>query len=347
MTVGEKICKCRKALGMSQGELGEMLHVSRQTVSLWEKNQTVPTIDNLIRLKEIFNISIDELLSGEEKNKPQKNTSSLDSICAALAYAMGITPPKYAAEKNWDLANYIDKVFFGKKADRVIMYNPDGIGQWIYEKYPDYLEDNRANTGIEIHLASVIPPVTPVCFGTMYAGAQPEVHGICEYQKPVIKIDTLFDSLLRAGKKIALITYQKCSLSRIFLDRNIDYYHYEDGSIEDVNAKAMEVILRDEHDFIVIYNGNYDAMMHKYGPENPRTLAELRVNAHVFSCISNMIKNNWKHHNTLLGFAMDHGCHEIDGGCGSHGLDMVEDMNIVHFYKGFYRDGTPGNEDWF
>ena len=28
----------------------------------------------------------------------------------------------------------------------------------------------------------------------------------------------------------------------------------------------------------------------------------------------------------------DHGCHEIDGECGSHGLDMEEDMNVIHFY---------------
>lgn len=54
-----------------------------------------------------------------------------------------------------------------------------------------------------------------------------------------------------------------------------------------------------------------------------------------FACISKLIKNNWKHHNTLVGFAMDHGCHEIDGGCGSHGLDMTEDINIVHLYKGY------------
>lgn len=30
---------------------------------------------------------------------------------------------------------------------------------------------------------------------------------------------------------------------------------------------------------------------------------------------------------------MDHGAHEIDGGCGSHGLDMPEDINICHLYK--------------
>lgn len=62
MTVGEKIQLYRKHLGLSQDELGQRMLVSRQTISLWEKNQTVPTIDNLIRLKEIFNVSVDDIL---------------------------------------------------------------------------------------------------------------------------------------------------------------------------------------------------------------------------------------------------------------------------------------------
>ena len=171
----------------------------------------------------------------------------------------------------------------------------------------------------------------------MYTGAQPAVHGIQKYEKPVLSIDTLFDALLRAGKKVALITYRKCSLGRIFLGRNIEYYHVEDEGIAAVNAKAMELILRDEHDFYVIYNGNYDGVMHKNGPESARALAELRLNDHVFGVISNLIAKHWRHHNTLVGFAMDHGCHEIDGNCGSHGLDMPEDINIVHLYKCYAR----------
>ena len=50
---------------MSQEELGQKLLVSRQTISLWEKDQTVPTIDNLIRLREIFGVSVDEILGFE------------------------------------------------------------------------------------------------------------------------------------------------------------------------------------------------------------------------------------------------------------------------------------------
>ena len=266
------------------------------------------------------------------------NKNSLDTVCAALAYAMGIEPPALAAEKNDELANYIDTVFGGEKADRVVMYNPDAIAQWIYQKYPEYLASAKKNTEKEIFLSSVMPSVTPVCFGTMYTGAQPAVHGIQKYEKPVITIDTLFDALLRAGKRVALITYAKCSLSRIFLERNLDYYHFEEGDIEAVNAKAVEVILRDEHDFIVIYNGNYDSVMHKNGPESAKALAELRINDHMFSIIANLIATHWKQHNTLLGFAMDHGCHEIDGECGSHGLDMPEDLNIVHLYKGYPKE---------
>ena len=65
MTVGEKIQAYRKRLGMSQEELGQKLLVSRQTISLWEKDQTVPTIDNLIRLREIFGVYVDEILGFE------------------------------------------------------------------------------------------------------------------------------------------------------------------------------------------------------------------------------------------------------------------------------------------
>ena len=261
--------------------------------------------------------------------------ASLDSICAALAYAMGIDAPELAAQKNGPLADYVDKVFGGEKADRIVMYNPDAVAQWIYEKYPHFFKEASARVDVEVPLTAVMPSVTPVCFGTMYTGTQPEVHGIQKYEKPVITIDTLFDALIRAGKKPALITYGSCSLSKIYLDRDMDYYHFDEGGIAAVNAKAMEVILQDEHDFVVVYNGNYDAVMHKTGPESKEALGELRANCHMFSVLSDLIKNNWKNHNTLIGFAMDHGCHEIDGDCGSHGLDMPEDLNIVHLYKGY------------
>ena len=121
----------------------------------------------------------------------------------------------------------------------------------------------------------------------------------------------------------------------IFLNRKMDYFIYP--TIEEVNEKALALIDQDIYDLLVIYNGNYDARMHKTGPESPESLAELRTNCLSFAWINQLIKQNWQHHNTLVGFAMDHGCHEIDGSCGSHGLDMPEDLNIVHLYKCYPR----------
>ncbi len=77
MTVGEKIQYYRKKIGLSQEELGQKMLVSRQTVSLWEMDKTLPTVDNLIRLKEIFSVSIDNILSEaepitENKSEPKE-----------------------------------------------------------------------------------------------------------------------------------------------------------------------------------------------------------------------------------------------------------------------------------
>ncbi len=338
MTIGEKIQFNRKKLNLSQEELAKKLFVSRQTISLWEKNETAPTIDNLLRLKEIFGISIDMILDEGSNLFLNNNPTSLDTICASLAYAMGIEPPKHANQVNARLCEFVDKTFEGKKVDRIVMYNPDAVAQWIYKKYPEIVKGVRYNTDIEIPLATVMPSVTPVCFATMYTGAQPAIHGIQKYEKPVLKIDTIFDALVRAGKKVAILTAYSCSMNRIFLGRNIDYYHYEEGNWATVNATAMELILKDEYDFIVVYNGNYDSEMHRFGPESQEALGELRMNDHVYSLICELIKRNWKSHNTLIGFAMDHGCHEIDGGAGSHGLDMPEDINITHCYKAFVKE---------
>ena len=83
MTVGEKIQFYRKKSGLSQEELGQRLFVSRQTISLWEMDKTLPTLDNLIRLKEIFSVSIDDILSEsepvEKETQPANETEPSES----------------------------------------------------------------------------------------------------------------------------------------------------------------------------------------------------------------------------------------------------------------------------
>ncbi|MBE6551136.1 MAG: hypothetical protein E7665_03250 [Ruminococcaceae bacterium] len=260
-----------------------------------------------------------------------RNICSLDMLCASLCDAIGVEAPKCAAGADERFMKMIGEAFGEKGVDRIFMYNPDAVAQWIYEKYASYF-DGIKNMGVtEIPYACVMPSVTPVCFATMYTGAQPEIHGIRTYVKPVLTIDTIFDAMIRAGKKPVIVSTANDSISKIFLEREMDYFIYP--TIDEVNDKASELIESDIYDLIVVYNGNYDSIMHKFGPESPEALDALDANTKAYMNFCSLIEKHWKDHNTVVGFAMDHGCHEIDGGCGSHGLDMDEDINIVHLYK--------------
>ncbi len=75
MNLGENIYKYRTQKRMSQGDLADALDVSRQSVSKWENNNAVPELDKLIKMSDLFGISLDELVSGEEKAQPVKEDS--------------------------------------------------------------------------------------------------------------------------------------------------------------------------------------------------------------------------------------------------------------------------------
>ncbi len=64
--LGENIAKLRKAKGLSQEKVAEVLEVSRQAVTKWESNISRPGSDNLIRLAELLEVSVDVLLGKAE-----------------------------------------------------------------------------------------------------------------------------------------------------------------------------------------------------------------------------------------------------------------------------------------
>lgn len=69
MNFGENLKRLRKERNLSQEQLSEMLNVSRQAISKWESNKTYPDIENLMLLRNIFNIALDDLLFDENKDK--------------------------------------------------------------------------------------------------------------------------------------------------------------------------------------------------------------------------------------------------------------------------------------
>ena len=78
MTLGEKIYELRTQHNLSQGYLANELNVSRQSISKWENGNSTPDLDKIVKLAEIFNVSLDELIKNEEKeativNTPEEN----------------------------------------------------------------------------------------------------------------------------------------------------------------------------------------------------------------------------------------------------------------------------------
>lgn len=67
MIFSEKLKNERKKRGWSQEQLAENLYVSRQSVSKWENGQNYPSIEIIIRISDLFGVTIDELLRSDEE----------------------------------------------------------------------------------------------------------------------------------------------------------------------------------------------------------------------------------------------------------------------------------------
>ena len=72
MALSDRILELRTGMGLSQGDLADRLEVSRQSVSKWETGQSVPDLDKIIKLADLFSITVDELVrEGERPQPPQ------------------------------------------------------------------------------------------------------------------------------------------------------------------------------------------------------------------------------------------------------------------------------------
>lgn len=69
MTLGKRIYRLRTERKISQEHLAERMDVSRQAVSKWENDLTSPDTNNLIRLAQLFNVSVEYLATGKERQE--------------------------------------------------------------------------------------------------------------------------------------------------------------------------------------------------------------------------------------------------------------------------------------
>ena len=256
------------------------------------------------------------------------NLYPMKTFAATVADCMELPLPEgYARGVQW--ASALLKERMGGAADRVVLYHADAVGQYIWQKYTDLFAPVYAHTSLALPMCSTVESVTPVAHASMYTGLDPEQHGICTYVRPQLTCSTMFDVLLAAGKRVAIVAQLDSTFLHIFAGRKLDYF--EAKNAVEVQEKALELITSDEYDVISIHTFDYDNAAHAYGPESKEALNAVCIEAEGFDRIACALKRN-PGHRTLLTYSPDHGQHLVAGGHGSHGSKQIEDMNVVHFF---------------
>ncbi len=100
MNMAERLYELRKRANYSQEQVSDMLGISRQAVSKWESGQGKPEIENVIKLMEIYKVSADYILLGQEnhtqveskqKKELSRTTQKTIGIIAIIASTAVIT----------------------------------------------------------------------------------------------------------------------------------------------------------------------------------------------------------------------------------------------------------------
>lgn len=91
MEFGNYIKEQRNNLGLTQAEIAKELHVTRQTISNWEQGKSYPDLDTLVKISDIYKVSIDFLLKGDKnlkKDLDQGKAYNAFSIFRGLFFIM-------------------------------------------------------------------------------------------------------------------------------------------------------------------------------------------------------------------------------------------------------------------
>lgn len=118
MTFSEKLQTLRKQHHMSQEELAESCNVSRQAISKWEAGATMPELSKLIQISQLFQVSLDELLTDKPISSTvfDSYTYSFEKICNLLL------PRRETMETLYDNALLYDTTYDEQMDNRVATY---------------------------------------------------------------------------------------------------------------------------------------------------------------------------------------------------------------------------------
>ena len=135
MSLGNNMFKARKKCGMTQEEVSEKLGVSRQTISKWELNETIPDIYQFKKLSKLYHLSLDELVE-------------FDADVKELQEIIENTDEKINSKVDWNkvwskkypiLATYKDEVNIAKFSSKIRIMLEDLKKEYNYTEVDEVL----------------------------------------------------------------------------------------------------------------------------------------------------------------------------------------------------------------
>lgn len=257
---------------------------------------------------------------------------NITSITPTICSLMDVPLPDISTKKVIEDILSISKKKVGTTITKCLLYAPDGIGYFLTIRYKDQFQKMDATAPYSIRLCSVYPPKTPICFASMFTGALPQIHGREKSERTVLKCETIFDTFIRVGKKVAIVAVNDSSIDLIFRERELDYFSEEND--KKVTSRTVELLEKDQHDLIIVYHQEYDDSLHETTPVSDRAIIAMNNHIESFIELGTAFNKFWKKYNRLILFTPDHGAHiNREDGRGTHGNNIPEDMVIRHYYN--------------
>ncbi|MBN1948171.1 MAG: alkaline phosphatase family protein [Candidatus Cloacimonetes bacterium] len=257
---------------------------------------------------------------------------SIAAITPTLCALFGVRNPSACTEIAIpEILSFGNRKLRGKLLEKCLIFAPDAIGEHLLSVNPLLFSRLNQLADRQIPMLSVVPSFTPVCFASMFTGADPDIHGIRKYEKPVVQIETLFDVLAEAGKRVAIVSVQDSSIATIFQQRDLDYYPTENDL--QVIIRSETLIKAGKHDLILSYQQEYDDELHHSDPYSQAAVQASNNHLEAFLRLHRCVRRAWQKYHHLILFSPDHGAHyDALLGRGMHGTDRPEDIEITHFY---------------
>ncbi len=265
------------------------------------------------------------------------NSIPLKRVTRTVANMLEAPAPEGAAD-GLDFVERKLKSILGGPAQRAVLYHADAIGMHLIQKYTQRFIPVLERGDVCVPMVSTVASVTPVAHATMYTGVDPQVHGILVYDRHKLTCQTLFDTLLAAGRHPAIIAMPDSTFLHIFAGREMPYYEVQNNA--QALEKAEDLMSRGECDVISIHTFEYDDAAHEDGPESQSALAAASREAEGYAKIHALVQAYWNEFNVLTAYLPDHGQHAMEpfepnphGYKGDHGSFRGEDMNVLQYYS--------------